>query len=90
MDADSPRTNNDARQELSRDERPFPWTEILSAACFHRDPEVLEGSTIVVMKNPAELPKEKKEFDLGATIKDSFAIVASAATIICLVSQLKK
>jgi hypothetical protein len=42
------------------------------------------------MKNPAEPPEEKKEFDLGGTIKDSFAVVASAATIIYLISQVKK
>jgi polysaccharide export outer membrane protein len=57
---------------------------------FHQDPEVLEGSTIVVTKKPAEPPSERKEFDLGATIKDSFAVVASAATIIYLISQVKK
>lgn len=51
---------------------------------------MLDRSTIVVTKQPAEPPKEKKEFDLGATIKDSFAIVASAATVIYLISQIKK
>jgi hypothetical protein len=54
------------------------------------DPGVLEGSTIVVTKKPAEPPPERKEFDLGGTIKDSFAVVASAATVIYLISQIKK
>jgi hypothetical protein len=39
---------------------------------------------------PPEPPPERKEFGLGRTIKDSFAVVASAATIIYLVSQIKK
>jgi hypothetical protein len=50
---------------------------------------VLEGSSIYVVKEPSEPPEEKK-IDWGATIKDSFAIVASAATIIYLVSQVTK
>jgi hypothetical protein len=62
----------------------------VSFGWFSRDPNVLEGSTIVVTKKPAEPPPERKEFDLGGTIKDSFAIVASAATVIYLISQIKK
>ncbi|MGA9364069.1 MAG: SLBB domain-containing protein [Bacteroidota bacterium] len=69
---------------------PTGETKKVSFGWLSRDPNVLEGSAIVVTKQPAEPPKEKKEFDLGATIKDSFAIVASAATIIYLVSQVKK
>jgi len=69
---------------------PTGETQKVSFGWFSRDPSVLEGSTIVVTKKPAEPPPERKEFDLGATIKDSFALVASAATIIYLISQVKK
>jgi hypothetical protein len=47
----------------------------------------LEGE---LKTEPAEPPPERKEFDLGGTIKDSFAVVASAATVIYLISQIKK
>jgi hypothetical protein len=47
----------------------------------------LEGELKVELAEP---PPERKEFDLGGTIKDSFAIVASAATVIYLISQIKK
>jgi hypothetical protein len=69
---------------------PTGETRKVSFGWLSRDPKVLEGSAIVVTKEPAEPPKEKKEFDLGATIKDSFAVVASAATVIYLISQIKK
>lgn len=69
---------------------PTGETKKVSFGWFSRDPNVLEGSTIVVTKKPAEPPPERKEFDLGGTIKDSFAVVASAATIIYLISQINK
>ena len=69
---------------------PTGETQKVSFGWFAHDPKVLEGSAIVVTKKPAEPPPERKEFDLGATIKDSFAIVASAATVIYLISQIKK
>ena len=50
----------------------------------------VKGSRMVATKQPPEPPKEKKEFDRGSTIKDSFAIMASAATTIRLTSQVKK
>lgn len=56
---------------------------------FAADPDVLDGSTIDVRKRPPEPPEEKK-IDWGATIKDVFALAASAATIIYLVYQTKK
>jgi protein involved in polysaccharide export with SLBB domain len=56
---------------------------------FAADPEVPEGSSITVLRQPPEPPEEKK-VDWGATIKDSFALVASAATIIYLISQVTK
>jgi len=53
------------------------------------DPRVPEGSSITVLRLARE-PAEEKKIDWGATIKDSFAIAASAATIIYLVSQVVK
>jgi hypothetical protein len=72
------------------EQKPFLWAAIPSAVRFHRHPEVIECSTIEVTKKPPEPPPERKGFDLGGTIKDSFAVVASAATIIYLISQIKK
>jgi hypothetical protein len=72
------------------EQKPFLWVAIPSAVRFHRHPEVLEGSTIVVTKKPPEPPPQRKEFDPGGTVKDSFAVVASAATMIYLISQIKK
>jgi polysaccharide export outer membrane protein len=69
---------------------PTGETQKVSFGWFAHDPRVLEGSAIVVTKKPAEPPPERREFDLGGTIKDSFAIVASAATVIYLISQIKK
>jgi polysaccharide biosynthesis/export protein len=57
---------------------------------FSSDPEVLEGSKIVVTRRPPEPPRERKPLDIGATIKDSFAIASSAATIIYLISTIHK
>jgi protein involved in polysaccharide export with SLBB domain len=57
---------------------------------FSSDPEVMEGSRIVVTKRPPEPLRERKPIDLGATIKDSFGIVSSAATVIYLISQITK
>jgi hypothetical protein len=86
----SPEMPNQTSELGEPEQKPFPWAEILSGVEFHRDPEVLEGSSIVVTKKPPEPPPERKEFDLGGTIKDSFALVASAATVIYLISQIKK
>jgi polysaccharide export outer membrane protein len=69
---------------------PTGETRRVNFGWLRSDPGVLEGSSIVVTKKPPEPPPERKEFDLGGTIKDSFAVVASAATIIYLVSQIKK
>jgi hypothetical protein len=88
--ANSPETPNQTEGLIEPEPKPFPWAAIHSAVCFHRDPEVLEGSTIVATKKPADSPPERKEFDLGGTVKDSFAVVASAATIIYLISQIKE
>jgi protein involved in polysaccharide export with SLBB domain len=56
---------------------------------FSADPTVPEGSSITVLRKPPE-PPEDKRIDWSTTIKDSFAVVASAATIIYLVSQVAK
>jgi protein involved in polysaccharide export with SLBB domain len=68
---------------------PTGETRKVSFGWFSRDPKVLEGSTIVVTKEPAEPPEEKK-IDWAGTIKDTFALAASAATIIYLLAQVKK
>jgi protein involved in polysaccharide export with SLBB domain len=57
------------------------------------DPSIPDGATITVTKKtpePPPLPTENKEIDWSATIKDSFAIIASAATIVYLISQVTK
>jgi hypothetical protein len=56
---------------------------------FSADPVVPEGSSISVLKRPPELVDDRR-VDWSATIKDSFAVAASAATIIYLVSQVTK
>ena len=56
---------------------------------FSADPTVPDGSSITVVRKSPEPPEEKK-IDWSVTIKDSFALVASAATIIYLISQVKK
>jgi protein involved in polysaccharide export with SLBB domain len=56
---------------------------------FSADPKVPEGSSIIVFRKAPE-PVEEKRIDWSTTIKDSFAIVASAATIIYLISQVTK
>jgi protein involved in polysaccharide export with SLBB domain len=56
---------------------------------FSANPGVPEGSSITILRRPSEPPEDKK-IDWSATIKDSFALVASAATIIYLISQVTK
>lgn len=55
---------------------------------FSGNPEVYDGSTITVTKCPPPPPKDSA-IDIGGTIKDVFAIVVSAVTIIVLANQLK-
>lgn len=57
---------------------------------FSGDPEVPEGSRIIVTRRPSEPPRERKPIDIGGTIKDSFAVASSAATILYLISTLTK
>ncbi len=55
---------------------------------FRSNPEVLEGSTIYVEKIRQE--KESAPVDIGGTIRDVFAVLASAATVIYLIYQTTK
>ena len=54
---------------------------------FRGDPTIEDGSSIVVTKEP---PPPTPGVDVGTTVKDVFAIVVSAATLVYLVSQVKK
>lgn len=67
---------------------PTGETRKVNFGIFRRDPEVLDGSTIVVLKEPPEPPGEK--VDIGGTIKDVFAIMSSAATLVFIVWQVTK
>ncbi len=52
------------------------------------DPDVPDGSSITVLRLPPPAPEGK--FDLGATIKDTFAIITSAATVAFVVWQVTR
>jgi len=56
---------------------------------YEFDPEVPDGSTIYVKKETA-IVQEIKPVDLGETIKDVFAILSSAATLVFLITQVTK
>ena len=56
---------------------------------FHGDPTIEDGSAIIVTKEPPP-PPSTPGVDVGTTVKDVFAIVTTAATLIYLVSQVKK
>ena len=51
-----------------------------------QNPVVDEGALITVTKKPE--PGESVPFDLGATIRDTFAIISSAVTIIVIAQQI--
>lgn len=55
---------------------------------FSGNPEAFDGSVIVVTKEPPDPPSDTT-FDIGSTVKDIFAIVVSAVTIVVLANQLK-
>jgi len=55
---------------------------------FSSNPTVYDGSVITVTKEPPP-PPSNSTFDLGTTIKDMFAILVAALTIIVLVTQLQ-
>lgn len=67
---------------------PTGETKRVNFGLFSANPKVLDGSAINVLRTPSEPPEEKK-VDWSATIKDAFAIIASASTIIYLISQVK-
>lgn len=54
---------------------------------FTSNPEVFDGSVIIVTKEPPAKPRETS-FDLGKTVIDIFALLASAATVWVLSKQL--
>lgn len=62
-------------------------TEKVGFGLFSGNPEVFDGSAITVTKVPPP-PPEKPGVDIGGTIKDIFAIVVAAVTIIVLANQL--
>ena len=55
---------------------------------FAGDPTVEDGSSIMVTKEPPP-PPATPGVDVGTTIKDTFAILASAVTVIYLAHQIK-
>jgi len=60
---------------------------------FSTNPSIPDGSAITVTRvlaKPPAPPTESKPIDWSATIKDSFAVLASAATLIYLVAQINK
>ena len=54
---------------------------------FTSNPEVYDGSVLIVTKEPPPPPRETS-FDLGKTVIDIFALLASAATVWVLSKQL--
>lgn len=56
---------------------------------FRDDPDVPEGSTIHVIKVPPPVA-ESQPVDIGATVKDVFAILTSAATLAFIVWQVSQ
>lgn len=55
---------------------------------FSGNPTAFDGSVIIVTKEPYEPPSDSN-IDIGGTIKDIFAIVVSAVTVIVLAYQIK-
>lgn len=55
---------------------------------FSSNPNVFDGSYIVVTREPPEIEKESSPFDLGTTIKDMFTVLVAAVTIWVLAKQL--
>lgn len=63
-------------------------TRKINFGLFTGNPETFDGSVITVTKEKPE-PQSNSTFDIAATIKDIFAIVVSAVTIIVLAQQIK-
>jgi polysaccharide export outer membrane protein len=68
--------------------KPTGESRKVSFGLFAGNPGVPEGSTIEVTRMKPEA--EAKPVDIGGTIKDVFAILASAATVIYLIYQTTK
>jgi polysaccharide export outer membrane protein len=62
-------------------------TEKVGFGFFSGDPDVHDGSVIIVTKLPPP-PPDEAPFDISGTIKDVLAIIVSAVTIIVLVNNL--
>lgn len=62
-------------------------TNKIGFGLFSSNPEAFDGSIITVTRRPPE-PPSNTTFDLGATVKDIFAIIVSAVTIIVLAKQI--
>lgn len=62
-------------------------TKKVGFGLFSSNPEAFDGSTIVVTKEPPDPPSDST-FDVGTTVKDMFAILVGALTIIVLAQQL--
>jgi protein involved in polysaccharide export with SLBB domain len=71
-------------------QKPTGESQRVNFGFLRNNPEVPEGSTITIYKIPPPDPNNFSHFDLGGTIKDSFALLASAATIIYLIYQISK
>lgn len=57
---------------------------------FRSNPEVADGASVVVYRTPPSPPEEGKGVDWGVTIKDTFAILTSGATLAYIVYQVTK
>lgn len=62
------------------------YSERVNFGFLSGNPEVRDGAIIKITKMPP--PPPMKEFDLGSTIRDVFAILTSAVTIMVLSKQL--
>ena len=56
---------------------------------YNFSPEVEDGSKIIVTKEKS-VEQKVKEIDIGDTVKDVFAILSSAATLVFLILQINK
>ena len=69
--------------------KPTGETQRVNFGFLRTNPDVPEGSRIRVTKVPPPAP-EGKGLDISGTIKDTFAILTSAATLAFLIYQVTK
>jgi protein involved in polysaccharide export with SLBB domain len=69
--------------------KPTGETRKVEFGLFSSDPDVPEGSTIEVLREPTPLPTEQP-VDYFGTTKDIFALLASVAAVIFIVSETTK